>query len=128
MSTVKTLYPRRKAIESKLIRKSKSNPGYFKYEIKIQEKDGQIHTQPAYGKDMQDALSRLIWTERTTKVGRTMSKLDVVWIFAAWVISLVIPTILATQNHNPIWLLITLGCVISFVGGFTLWNNYLKKE
>ena len=30
MSIIKTLYPRRKAIESKLIRKSKSNPGYFK--------------------------------------------------------------------------------------------------
>jgi drug/metabolite transporter (DMT)-like permease len=57
-----------------------------------------------------------------------MCKLDVVWIFATWVISLVIPTILATQNHNPIWLLITVGCVISFVGGFILWNNYLKKE
>ena len=128
MTTIKTLYPRRKAIASKLIRKSKSHPNYFKYEITIQEKDGQLYSQPAYGKDMQDALSRLIWTERTTKVGRTMSKLDIVWVFAAWVISLVIPTILATQNHNPIWLLMTVGCVISFVGGFTLWNSYLKKE
>jgi hypothetical protein len=128
MSTIKTLYPRRKAISSKLIRKSKSHPHYFKYEITIQEKDGQIYSQPAYGKDMQDALSRLIWTERTTKVGRTMSKLDIVWVFAAWVISLVIPTILTTQNHNPIWLLMTVGCVISFVGGYILWDNYLKKE
>jgi hypothetical protein len=128
MTTIKTLYPRRKAIASKLIRKSKSHPNYFKYEITIQEKDGQLYNQPATGKDMQDALSRLIWTERTTKVGRTMSKLDIVWVFAAWVISLVIPTILATQNHNPIWLLMTLGCVISFVGGYILWDNYLKKE
>ena len=127
MSTVRTLYPRRKAIESKLIRKSKSHPDYFKYEIKIQEKDGQIHNQPAYGKDMQDALSRLIWTERTTKVGRTFSRLEVIWIFAAWVISLVIPTILATQYHNPIWLLMTVGFVIIFVGGYIMWDNYLKK-
>ena len=128
MSTIKTLYPRRKAISSKLIRKSKSHPHYFKYEITIQEKDGQIYNQPAYGKDMQDALSRLIWTERTTKVGRTMSRLDALWIFTAWVISLVIPTILATHNHNPIWLLLTVGCVVTFVGGFIFWNSYLKKE
>jgi len=128
MSTIKTLYPRRKAISSKLIRKSKSHPHYFKYEITIQEKDGQIYNQPAYGKDMQDALSRLIWEERTTKVGRTMSRLDALWIFTVWVISLVIPTILATHNHNPIWLLLTVGCVVTFVGGFIFWNSYLKKE
>ena len=128
MSTIKTLYPRRKAIASKLIRKSKSHPNYFKYEITIQEKDGQLYSQPAYGKDMQDALSRLIWTERTTKVGRTISKLEVIWIFAAWLISLVVPTFLATHHNNPIWLLITVGCIVTFIGGYVVWDNYLKKE
>ena len=128
MSTIKTLYPRRKAISSKLIRKSKSHPNYFKYEITIQEKNGQIYNQPAYGKDMQDALSRLIWTERTTKVSRTMSKLDALWIFAAWLISLVVPTFLATHHDNPIWLLITVGCIITFIGAYVVWDNYLKKE
>ena len=62
---IKTKYDRRRAIECKMERKSNSNPGYFNYNITIREKNGAIHTEPAYGKDMQDALSRLIYTERT---------------------------------------------------------------
>ena len=48
---------KRKAIFCKLVRPSNSNPGYFKYEVVIQETDGSTNTQPAYGKDMQDAIS-----------------------------------------------------------------------
>ena len=55
----KSKYNRRRAIDCKLIRKSKSNPGYLKYQVTIAEKDGTVHKQPAYGVDMQDALSRL---------------------------------------------------------------------
>lgn len=128
MSKINILYPRRKAISSKLIRKSKSHPEYFKYEIKIQEKDGSTHTEPAYGKDMQDALSRLIWTERTNKVGKSLSKLDILWIVVVWMISIILPTILATQNNNPLWLLLTVGFIVILIGLYTLWDRYLKKE
>ena len=49
---------RRKAIDCTLIRESKDHPGYFKYQVTIQELDGTTHVVPAYGKDMEDALER----------------------------------------------------------------------
>ena len=75
MKKMKNKYDRRRAIDCKLERKSNSNPGYFKYNVTIREKDGTVHTEPCYGKDMQDALSRLINTERTIKVEKKLLKL-----------------------------------------------------
>jgi len=61
-------FERRRAIKCKFIEKSKSSPGYLKYEVTICEKDGTKHKQPAYGIDMQSAISRLVNQERTVKV------------------------------------------------------------
>ena len=58
---------RRKATKAELIRESKDHPGYFKYKVTILEVDGTIHDVPAYGKDMQDAIERLVWVERIDK-------------------------------------------------------------
>ena len=49
-------YDRRRALMCKLVRKSKSSRGYFRYDVTIGERDGKITRMPAYGKDMQDAL------------------------------------------------------------------------
>ena len=61
-------FNRRRALECKLVEKSKNNPGYLKYMVTIGEKNGDTSTQPAYGKDMQDALSRLLHKERLVRV------------------------------------------------------------
>ena len=42
-------FKRRRAIECKFVEKSKTSPGYLKYEITICEKDGTVHKKPAYG-------------------------------------------------------------------------------
>ena len=70
----KSKYNRRRAIECKIVERSKKNPGYCKYDITIAELDGTVHTQPAYGTDMQDALSRLMNIERTVKIEKKMEK------------------------------------------------------
>jgi hypothetical protein len=57
-STHKYKFDRRRALKCTFVEKSKNNPGYLKYLVTIGEKDGTKHTQPVYGKDMQDALSR----------------------------------------------------------------------
>ena len=49
---MKYKFKRRRAIECKFVEKSKTSPGYLKYEITICEKDGTIHKEPAYGVDM----------------------------------------------------------------------------
>ena len=56
----KSKYNRRRAIDCKIIEKSKSNPGYYKYMVSVAEKDGTTTNHPVYGKDMQNALKRLM--------------------------------------------------------------------
>lgn len=90
---------RRKAIEGKLIGESKTSPGYFKYLFTIQEVDGTVHDMPAYGKDMEDALERLVWVERSNKKP-----------FNALVISvlltiIVVPSIIAALTGNPLYVI-----------------------
>ena len=41
---------RRRAIHAELVRESKDNEGYFRYNITIKEVDGTEHIVPAYGK------------------------------------------------------------------------------
>ena len=65
-------FNRRRALDCKLVEKSKNNPGYLKYMVTIGEKDGSIHKQPVYGRDMQDAISRLIKKELTVKIEKKL--------------------------------------------------------
>jgi hypothetical protein len=94
---------RRKAIDCKMVGPSSSSPGYFKYEITIEEESGKIHKEPAYGVDMQDAISRLVWTERVEKVN---PKANIIIIICAWLTSIIVPSIIATKTENPIWILV----------------------
>ena len=64
----KVKYDKRRAIDCKLLKRSTTHDGYCKYMVTIGEKDGTTHQQPVYGKDMQDALSRLLWSQRTEKL------------------------------------------------------------
>ena len=117
-------YDRRRAIDCKLIKKSKSNPGYLKYQVTIAEKDGTIHKQPAYGVDMQDALSRLINKERTVKVER---KLTAGWLLILWLISIGLSTILIEINQSPKYLFYPFAGVILLTGVSAWWYHYVNK-
>jgi len=115
---------KRKAIDCKLVRPSNSNPGYFKYEVKIQEKDGTTHVQPAYGKDMQDAISRLIWNERVKTITASR-KLDPI-VFIVWTLVLVIPAVVSQVYDTPIFSiagLVSLATVGTALYYFVKWLN-----
>ena len=118
-------FNRRRALECKFVEKSKNNPGYLKYLVTIGEKDGTKHTQPAYGKDMQDALSRLINKERTIKVEKKLES-NTGWIFLIWLVTMGTPAIFLDQN-TPWFLAYVFGSVILLAGAVTCWYNYIKK-
>ena len=65
---MKYKFKRRRAIKCEFVEKSKTSPGYLKYEVTICEKNGKIHTEPAYGVDMQSAIARLVNQERTVQI------------------------------------------------------------
>ena len=122
---------KRKAIDCKLVGPRNSNPGYFKYEVTIKEKDGNIYSQPAYGKDMQDAISRLIWNERVDKVSTKASKnksIEYGIMALIVVVCIVGPGIWSTLQDTPIFSVagISLGPLAGTI--FFWFNKWLSKR
>lgn len=70
-----------KAIHAKLRHESSTFNGYLKYEVTIENPDGSTEIVPAYGKDLQDALSRVVHDEKVMKVKPIVDKIPQgVWV------------------------------------------------
>jgi len=119
-------YAKRRAIDCKLLKKSETHKGYCKYMITIAEMDGTIHKQPAYGKDMQGALSRLLKKELTVKVERKLETNTGI-VFLLWLAVMGIPAILYGTQNTPWMLAYTFGTIIMMLIVSGLWYNYIKK-
>ena len=71
---------KRKAIHVELRKESQTFDGWLKYEVTIQNEDGSIEKVPAYGKDLQDALSRVVHDEKVQKLEKRTKRIpDLVW-------------------------------------------------
>lgn len=115
----------KKAVDCRMIRPSNSNPGYFKYEVTIKRKDGSQETVPTYGKDMQDALSRLVWTERSEVIDRVASKLNASAFVYIWLLAM---AIVAVVPNTPFWIAILFGSAALVTVSFVLFERYLNKD
>ena len=124
---MKYKFKRRRAIECKFVEKSKSSPGYLKYEITICEKDGTIHTEPAYGIDMQNAIARLLNKERTVKVEKQISK-NPFLVFTMWLAVMSWPILVGITYNTPHMLLNSFGGIIVLTILGTWWYNYVDKK
>ena len=119
-------FNRRRALECKLIEKSKSNPGYLKYIVTIGEKDGTKYTKPVYGKDMQDALSRLINKERTVKVEKRATN-NPFLVFLLWIALMGWPAMLMETTDQPSFIFYGFAAILGLVGLGIWWNSYINK-
>lgn len=117
---------RRKAIDCTLIRESKDHPGYFKYQVTIQELDGTTHVVPAYGKDMEDALERLVWSERKDKVIKKKATTPI--LIVAWLTTIIVPAIMAALTDSPVWILGALGFSILLALAAVQVDKYFNKD
>ena len=120
-------YDKRRALFCKLVGKSDSNEGYYKYLVTIGEKDGSMHNQPVYGRDMQDAISRLIKKELTVKIEK---KLETGWVFFAWLFAMSWPAAIfgiSGIEGNPVWIGLSLGSVFVMTIVAILWYNHVNK-
>ena len=72
---------KRKAIHAELRKESKSFEGWLKYEVTILEEDGKTIKVPAYGKDLQDALRRVVHDEKVEKLEKKTKRIpDFLWV------------------------------------------------
>ena len=94
--------PKKRAVHAELRRESKTFEGWLKYEITIQNEDGSLETIPAYGKDLQDALSRVVHDQKLQKVAPKVNKVHPgIWAFI-WFSILAYITVLITNNSDEL--------------------------
>ena len=118
-------YDKRRALFCKLLGESKTYKGYYKYLVTIGEKDGTIHKQPVYGRDMQTALNRLINKELTVKVEKKLET-NTGWVFLAWLLVMVTPAFL-TDYSSPWFLLYVFGSVVVLASIAVWWYSYVNR-
>ena len=120
-------YDKRRALFCKLIKKSDSHKGYYKYLVTVGGKDGEITRHPVYGKDMQDAINRLIKKELTVKVEK---KLETGWVFFAWLFAMCWPALIYGVNGiegNMWWITLSLSSVFIMTMVAVWWYSYVNK-
>ena len=116
---------RRRAIHCEMLEPSKTSPGYYKYQITIKELDGTCHVVPAYGKDMQDAIERLLWNERVETVMEKKATPPILVILGLAVV--VLSGSLSVVQNTPIWILGGLCVGIVALVTANRVDSYLKK-
>ena len=118
-------YDRRRALKCELLKKSDTHTGYCKYMVTIGEKDGTVHKKPAYGTDMQDALSRLINTERTVKVEKKLEN-NVGIIALIWMAIIGWPSLLI-DSSSPYVFFYGMGTLLVSFFIAAWWYWYIKR-
>tara|TARA_Y100001972_G_scaffold66050_1_gene80490 strand:+ start:186 stop:581 length:396 start_codon:yes stop_codon:yes gene_type:complete len=120
-------FERRRAIKCKFIEKSKTSPGYLKYEVTICEKDGTKHKQPAYGVDMQSAIARLVNQERTIQIEKKVYQNPFI-VAIAWIAIMAWPVVITGANAGASFVLLSFGGVLLVMLLGVLWYNYINKK
>ena len=122
----KSKYLRRRAIDCKIIRKSRSNPGYFKYMVTVAEMDGTTSQHPVYGKDMQNALSRLMNQQRTEVIENKMTRNPFIF-FIIWLTFMTAPMVITGHEPNQWYVAYMFIGMAIFISVGVYWSNYLEK-
>lgn len=116
----------KKAIRAELRKTSESFPNWYKYEITIQHDDGKIENIPAYGKDLQDALSRVVHDEKIEKIVNFTTFIPE-WIWpTTWFAYLFVVgwAFMETGNHNYL----VGGFILAIVAGLIFLKLFSKRN
>lgn len=91
--------PKSKAIHAELRKESKKFDGWLKYEVTIQHPNGDTEQVPAYGKDLQDALSRVVHDQKVENIEKKfLSKVSETGWVLAWFLGLALSVSLIYHN------------------------------
>jgi len=116
---------KRKAIDVKYRKTSESFPQYLKYEVTVLNEDGTTEVIPAYGKDLQDALSRVEHDERVKKITNKTRKVSLYSWVGAWFGYLGALSLWFEKNGNPLILIVGIGFAAAV---FIFVSKFLEKK
>jgi hypothetical protein len=81
---------------------SKASAEWLTYEVTIQNEKGEVEKTPAYGKDLQHALSRVVHDDRVKKVKPIVDKVpQEVWVIL-WFIGIGAITVSALSHQKEL--------------------------
>src|SRR5210317_1767961 len=102
---------------------SETFPKWMKYEIEILNEDGTTELIPAYGKDLQDALQRVVREKKIRKVEQTTERIPMaVWLMLWFMyMGILIIGYYETTNH---WIFLggIIG-IIAVIGSLNWWSR-----
>ena len=121
---------KRKAIDCKLVKESSTYEGYFKYIVTVEDIDGSISKHPSYGKDMQDAIRRLVRSEHADKVVQVVEKKQHFFVFGLFALCILIPLLGGVFNQENInmWLVLPLITIMVVFLVFELVERFRSKS
>ena len=111
---------RQKIINVTYRKESIAFPDWLKYEIVILNVDGSEDTIPAYGKDLEDAISRVKHDKRVEVVEKRIEKSPIwVWLLI-WISYMGVVSSLAVEYSSPIIVSVGLSGAV-FIGLYFQW-------
>ena len=120
---------KQKVINAEYRKDSNTFPEWMKYEVTILNEDGTTQKIPAYGKDLQDALSRVVHDKRVKQVEKRTKRIpDLVWI-ALWfgyVLALADYSMTMWQSNGVKSIVFLSG--LTFITGVTVWAKTWFRE
>lgn len=116
------------AVKTERLKKSKRYPKYWKYAIDIMEVDGTIHTTPAYGTDLEDALTSVHLIEKRMWLMRFFNKVPQWVAFVVGGILMIGAAILSEYFSSPSWVIGVLGSICLIGGGLYYVNGKIEKH
>lgn len=111
---------KQKVIDVHYRKDSDAFPDWMKYEITLLNEDGTEEKIPAYGKDLQDSLSRVVHDKRVESVEKRVDKAPS-WIWLAiWISYMGAVAAMAVEYSSP--LILSIGLLIAAGAGiYTQW-------
>ena len=113
---------KQKVINATYRKDSETFPDWLKYEVELLNEDGSIDKIPAYGKDLQDALSRVVHDQKVDKIEKQTKRIpDLVWVILwfGYILGWTMLTYEVSDNHKFDGLFFIGG--IALITGVTVW-------
>ena len=115
---------KQKVINATYRKDSNAFPEWMKYEFELLNEDGSITKIPAYGKDLQDALSRVVHDTKVAQIEKRTKRIpDLVWVvlWFGYIFGLTELAIRIDESNTVRSMVFMSGFV--FVTGLVLWSK-----
>jgi len=95
---------------------------WMKYEVELLNEDGTRETIPAYGRDLQDALSRVVHDSKVEQLEKRTKRIpDVVWVVLWFGYILALSDFSMSMDYNNGVKSIVFLSGLTLVTGLTIW-------